>query len=167
MRQQQNTCAGFLIAVAQMKSRSMSCLRMLRSLSLSQLEMLTEALKHNPRLRRDLESKGMIPQRNVSPNEKIDFFDRICDYVARMTGALSALIIYFLGILVWLGLGDLKSLEWGNEWQLYINTAVTVQLNFTSMFLQNVRQRHLSRPYSLIHPPSRPRIRIPTLNPHR
>jgi low-affinity ferrous iron transport protein len=83
--------------------------------------------------------------------EKGNLFDRACDVVALATGSLPALTVYLLGVFVWLGLGPL--FKWGNVWQLYINTAVAVELTFTSMFLQNVRRRHskiLSRTLSSV-----------------
>jgi low-affinity ferrous iron transport protein len=72
--------------------------------------------------------------------EKINWFDKACDYVASATGSLPALITFTIGIIVWLALGAM--FQFDNLWQLYINTAVAVELTFTSMFLQNVRRRH-------------------------
>jgi low-affinity ferrous iron transport protein len=108
---------------------------MLRSLSPSQLEELKDIQKsnfeqHSP-LDRDQDRKR---------ETKLNLFDRACDAVALATGSLPALIVYLIGTFVWLGLGPL--FQWGNIWQLYINTAVAVELTFTSMFLQNVRRRH-------------------------
>jgi low-affinity ferrous iron transport protein len=72
--------------------------------------------------------------------EKVNWFDKACDYVASATGSLPALITFTIGIIVWLALGAM--FQFDNLWQLYINTAVAVELTFTSMFLQNVRRRH-------------------------
>jgi low-affinity ferrous iron transport protein len=120
---------------------------MLRSLSPSQIQEL-----------RDLQTAKMkvysltvTRDENDKKGKKVNWFDRACDAVALATGSLPALIIFLIGIFVWLGLGPLY--QWGNIWQLYINTAVAVELTFTSMFLQNVRRRHsdtLSRTLSSI-----------------
>jgi low-affinity ferrous iron transport protein len=72
--------------------------------------------------------------------EKANWFDKACDYVAAATGSLPALVTFTIGIIVWLALGAM--FQFDNLWQLYINTAVAVELTFTSMFLQNVRRRH-------------------------
>jgi low-affinity ferrous iron transport protein len=145
MRQQANATDSFLVSIAEMRSRSASCLRMLRSLSPSQLQGLrdlqTSKLKEYPLTRGGAGKK----------EKKINWFDRACDAVALATGSLPALVVYLIGTFVWLGLGPLY--QWGNIWQLYINTAVAVELTFTSMFLQNVRRRHsdtLSRTLSSI-----------------
>jgi low-affinity ferrous iron transport protein len=107
---------------------------MLRSLTPSQLQ--------------DLKDSTSLPQKELHAvtrdenrkGKKIDVFEKVCDYVALATGSLPALLIFVIGSFVWLGLGPLYA--WGNIWQLYINTAVAVELTFTSMFLQNVRRRH-------------------------
>ena len=118
---------------------------MLRSLSPSQLQELkdlqTSKLKEPPSF------SSIEAKKEKKPN----LFDRACDTVALATGSLPALVVYLIGTFVWLGLGPL--FQWGNIWQLYINTAVAVELTFMSMFLQNVRRRHsdtLSRTLSSI-----------------
>lgn len=60
--------------------------------------------------------------------------------MAIAVGSIYALIFYGAGILAWLGLGSM--LAWCDLWQLYINTAVAVELTFTTMLLQNTRQHH-------------------------
>jgi low-affinity ferrous iron transport protein len=113
---------------------------MLRSLTPSQRD---EFLQSQAALLESKEaSQHSQPQsacKKVS-SEIVTVFDRICDAVATATGSLPALIIFIVGIIVWLGTGPL--LSFNDLWQLDINTAVAVQLTFTSMFLQNVRRRH-------------------------
>jgi low-affinity ferrous iron transport protein len=79
-------------------------------------------------------------EKSTDDQEKVNWFDKVCDYVATATGSLPALITFTLGIIIWLALGAM--FQFDNLWQLYINTAVAVELTFTSMFLQNVRRRH-------------------------
>jgi len=113
---------------------------MLRSLTPSQRD---EFLQSQTALLESREaSQNSEPQ--LAPkkgsSEIVTVFDKICDAVATATGSLSALILFVVGIAVWLGTGPL--LSFNDLWQLDINTAVAVQLTFTSMFLQNVRRRH-------------------------
>lgn len=68
--------------------------------------------------------------------------DRAADVVGNFAGSLWAQAIYAPGIGVWLGVGGPRR-HWDNEWQLYINTAVALQLTIVSMFLQNTRRRHM------------------------
>ncbi|KAE9377344.1 hypothetical protein N431DRAFT_555554 [Stipitochalara longipes BDJ] len=145
MRQQANATHSFLVSIAEMRSRSASCLRMLRSLSPSQLQELKDLQGS------ELKEPSTLSHNKERKEKKVNFFDRACDIVALATGSLPALTVYLIGTFVWLGLGPL--FQWGNIWQLYINTAVAVELTFTSMFLQNVRRRHsdtLSRTLSSI-----------------
>lgn len=140
MRQQFNTCSQFLKDIGELRSRNRSIVRMLRNLTPSQREeFLIEQEKQ-----RGSRSRSQDPY-DQKKAEKTAFkiktsFDKVCDHVATAVGSLASLILYVIGIGVWLGTGPL--LSFNNEWQLYINTAVAVQLTFTSMFLQNVRRRH-------------------------
>jgi low-affinity ferrous iron transport protein len=146
MRQQANTTHSFLVSIAEIRSRSASCLRIVRSLSPSQLQELKDLQTSKFK-----KSSSLLTRDQSRKEEKANLFDRACDAVALATGSLPALTVYLVGVFVWLGLGPL--FKWGNIWQLYINTAVAMELTFTSMFLQNVRRRHsdsLSRTLSLI-----------------
>lgn len=66
-------------------------------------------------------------------------WNRTCHVAAVGIGSLYTLIIYWIGIFVWVGIGPL--FQFSNTWQLYVNTATAIVLTFTSMFLQNVEQR--------------------------
>ncbi|PMD60108.1 Low affinity iron permease [Hyaloscypha bicolor E] len=146
MRQQANATHSFLVSIAEMRSRSASCLRIVRSLSPSQLQELKDLQTSKFK-----KSSSLLTRDQNRKEGKANLFDRACDAVALATGSLPALTVYLVGVFVWLGLGPL--FKWGNIWQLYINTAVAVELTFTSMFLQNVRRRHsdtLSRTLSSI-----------------
>ena len=52
--------------------------------------------------------------------------------------------IFWICIFVWIGLGALPKLQFGDKWQLYINTAAAVEITLISMFLQNIRRRHIT-----------------------
>jgi low-affinity ferrous iron transport protein len=135
MRQQFNTCSHFLREIGELRSRNRSIVRMLRNLTPKKREELLEPLREG----REAMSQESHDERKSDSRIKTAF-DKVCDHVATAVGSLPSLIIFVIGIGVWLGTGPLLSFR--NDWQLYINTAVAVQLTFTSMFLQNVRRRH-------------------------
>ncbi len=129
MRQQAITYANYSQAVGEMRSINAGILRMLKGIGLERRARLaTLAVKGDIEV--DAEGSRSMPK---------DWFDRVCEPVATATGSLFALIVYAAGITTWLGFGH--HLGWSPVWQLYINTAVAIELTFTSMFLTNVRQR--------------------------
>ncbi|GAA5799260.1 Low-affinity iron/zinc ion transport protein fet4 [Helicostylum pulchrum] len=135
MRQQQNHCYKLLTIISQLRSRNATVAR----------------LVHDPELHNNapMVDKESIDQCSIEeaklenainlPNEF--WFDKCCNWVSMAVGSIYALIFYWAGILVWVGLGPM--MEFSDLWQLYINTAVAVELTFTSMFLQNIRRRHM------------------------
>lgn len=128
MRQQQNSTKSLLNTICGMLSRSQGNERMIRQLTPKQLA----KLKRSQRMTRtDLPS---------ALETKETVFDRVANAVSRFLGSLSALAIYWAGILVWVFWGI--PLEWSDTWQLYVNTATALELTFTTMFLQNVRRQH-------------------------
>jgi low-affinity ferrous iron transport protein len=81
-----------------------------------------------------IQNDGLLPARNL--------YDRICDPLVWTFGSLYTSILYWAGIIVWIGFGNQQ--QWGNNWQLYINTATAAEITFISIFLQNTRQRHMN-----------------------
>ncbi|RLV83675.1 Low-affinity Fe [Meyerozyma sp. JA9] len=90
-----------------------------------------------------------------------NWLDRLSDAVGECLGSIISVFIYWAGIFVWLGCGAMylssgnngpytgkysgsnpQYTKWGNNWQLYINTATAIVLLVTSVFLQNSRYRH-------------------------
>jgi low-affinity ferrous iron transport protein len=138
MRQQQINCHDLLGAIAEFQSKNLSCARMLKHLTPSQ----RQALRNSRKAR-------LLAIQEINHNEKENFFDRACNYVAIAIGSLYALLLYCAGICTWLAFGP--SLGWGSLWQLDINTAVAVELTFTSIFLQNIRRRHGLRLSQSLH----------------
>ncbi|KIH89052.1 putative iron/zinc ion transporter (putative) [Sporothrix brasiliensis 5110] len=128
MRQQQNSTRSLLDTICSMLSRSQGNERLIRKLSEKQLT----ALKRSQRaMRTDLTN---------ALDAKEGMFDRIANAVSRFLGSLSALVIYWVGIIVWIFFGI--PLMFSDTWQLYVNTATALELTFTTMFLQNVRRQH-------------------------
>lgn len=128
MRQQQNSTRSLLDSICGMLSRSQGNERLLRQLTEKQLTTLKQSRRS---MRTDLTN---------ALETKEGVFDRAANAVSRCLGSLTALFIYWAGILVWVFFGI--SLQWSNTWQLYVNTATALELTFTTMFLQNVRRQH-------------------------
>ncbi|KAL2313932.1 Low-affinity iron/zinc ion transport protein fet4 [Schizosaccharomyces pombe] len=130
MRQQQNQHIQVLTMISQLRSRLLTTSRLLGPV----LNDKTKISSVNVALMKD----------DVGDAEKLpteNWFDFICNYVSFMVGSIIFLVVYWIGIFIWIGFG--RMLGWSDEWQLYINTAVAVELTFTSVFLQNVRHRHM------------------------
>jgi low-affinity ferrous iron transport protein len=70
------------------------------------------------------------------------WLDRTADRVSDFAGSPWALGGYSAGIGAWVATGP--SQDWDDRWQLFVNTAVAVQLTFMTMFLQNTRRRHMN-----------------------
>ncbi|ORX64098.1 low-affinity Fe(II) transport protein [Basidiobolus meristosporus CBS 931.73] len=131
MRQQQNHCHRLLSVIAQLRSRNATFRRLLSGIPVCR----------NPV---DLDKATQEPKDDVGDAVKLpveNWFDRCCNWVSMAVGSIYSLIIYWMGIFAWIGTGQV--LGWSDLWQLYINTAVAVELTFTSMFLQNTRRRHM------------------------
>ncbi|CAK7221531.1 low-affinity Fe(2+) transport protein [Sporothrix eucalyptigena] len=128
MRQQQNSTRSLLDTICGMLSRSRGNERLLRQLSEKQLTTLKRSRRA---MRTDLTN---------ALESKEGIFDRAANAVSRFLGSLTALFIYWAGILVWVFFGI--PLMWSDTWQLYVNTATALELTFTTMFLQNVRRQH-------------------------
>lgn len=89
------------------------------------------------------------------------WYDKFCSFTSIILGSLCSIIIYWIGIFVWIGTGALwidagntppytgektgnnpRLGRFSNNWQLYINSATAVVLLVCSVFLQNIRARH-------------------------
>jgi low-affinity ferrous iron transport protein len=136
MRQQQNHSNRLLTIIAQLRSRNATVDRLIRRFTQTNVNELDsgELDRINKQvIQDDVGDAANLPTENL--------FDRICNWGSVSVGSLWALLIYSGGIFAWVGVGH--SLGFSDEWQLYINTGVAVELTFTSMFLQNTRRRHM------------------------
>lgn len=89
------------------------------------------------------------------------WYDNFCSFTSIILGSLYTILLYWTGIFVWIGTGALwidagnsapytgektgnnpRLARFGNNWQLYINSATAVVLMVCSVFLQNIRSRH-------------------------
>ncbi len=137
MRQQQNNVQDNLTLIAQLKSRLLTYMRLLLD------------VENYPHKSADEDVQKEIDNAVKKAKEKtgdpvklpeLNWFDRVATKVAIVVGSIYACVVFWIGIFIWLGFG--KKLGYGDVWQLYINTAVAVQITTVSMFLQNVRKRH-------------------------
>ena len=90
-----------------------------------------------------------------------NWYDSLCNYFSVMIGSLYTMIIFWLGIIIWIICGVIpkpgdneppytgettgsnpRLMKFSSTWQLYINSATAVVLLVSSMFLQNIRARH-------------------------
>lgn len=93
--------------------------------------------------------------------EDSSWYDKLASTVSRVLGSWYSIVIYWCGIIAWVGCGALtigagntppytgrtsgsnpEMAKFGNLWQMYINTATAVILYLTTVFLQNIRARH-------------------------
>ncbi|EPX75348.1 iron/zinc ion transporter [Schizosaccharomyces octosporus yFS286] len=132
MRQQQNHHDHMITIVAQLRSRLHTVRRLIGPI-LQGKSVASAPLKEQD-LHDDVGDARELPVEN--------WFDLICNYVSLVVGSVYFFFIYWIGMFIWIGFG--KLLNWSDEWQLYINTATAVELTFTSVFLQNIRHRHMN-----------------------
>ncbi|KAJ5981549.1 low affinity iron transporter-like protein [Penicillium canescens] len=137
MRQQRNNSRDLLSLVCDLRSRNAACQRILEKLHLT-----------NPNyFDFKVQSAGTEIELNIQQIDdgvhlpRHSLYDRISDPIVWAFSSLYAWVAFCIGIFVWLSFG--KEQQWGNNWQLYINSATAVELTFVSVFLQNTRQRHM------------------------
>ncbi|TVY91129.1 Low-affinity iron/zinc ion transport protein [Lachnellula willkommii] len=142
LRQQATASRAIKTTLAEVQSRNKSCERLLRQIpdcafmethSAPQKDLSVEGKSIDDETARNLSMVAATPTR----------FQRIwsksCRGMSVVLGSIYAFTIYWIGIGVWIALGP--SLMFGDEWQLYINTATAVALTFTSVFLQSLEQQ--------------------------
>ncbi|KAI7907682.1 Low-affinity iron/zinc ion transport protein fet4 [Cokeromyces recurvatus] len=135
MRQQQNHSNRLLTVIAQLRSRCITFDKLVKQTYEKHPKLTPYELK---------ELAERMPEDTLGDATKLpteNFFDVCCNWASEAVGSLTSLLIYSAGVIAWVCIGDY--LSWSDEWQLYINTAVAVELTFTSMFLQNTRRRHM------------------------
>ncbi|AJS95766.1 BMC_2a_G0026990.mRNA.1.CDS.1 [Saccharomyces cerevisiae] len=90
-----------------------------------------------------------------------NWYDRLSNVASRYMGSIAAMVIFWIGIFVWIGCGAIlkdagntppytgettgsnpRLKKFSDAWQMYINTAVAVSLLICTTFLQNIRARH-------------------------
>ncbi|BDD62729.1 low-affinity Fe(2+) transport protein [Monascus purpureus] len=135
MRQQQKSTRELTTLICHLRSRSATCRRLVEG-KLRQ-DNIESKVPNGPV---EIELEERLRDAIKLPTENI--LDVLSNWVALSFGSIFAFIVFWGGIIVWLAFGN--KLAWGNEWQLYANTATAAELTFTSMFLQNIRQRHMT-----------------------
>lgn len=125
MRQQLNGYLSNLEVSACLRSRCASHKRMLRKLNAT-----VDYKKMN-----EITVNDFVSQ---LPPEK--WFGKICTRTSFFLGHIFTVVIFWIGIIVWLGFGQYCG--WNNDWQLYINSATSAMMVLYFSFLANIRERH-------------------------
>ncbi|KAJ6114238.1 low affinity iron transporter-like protein [Penicillium sp. IBT 16267x] len=140
MRQQRNKSRDLLSLVCNLRSRNAACRRMVEWLHHTNPSYFDSQVKDEVDQTKSVELE-IQPIDNGAHLPPHTLYDRICDPIVCAFSSLYAWIIFWAGIFVWLGFGNEQG--WGNNWQLYINSATAVELTFVSVFLQNTQERHM------------------------
>ncbi|KAK9365104.1 hypothetical protein V1509DRAFT_634190 [Lipomyces kononenkoae] len=154
MRQQISYHESFLRVVTRLRSRGITVQRLVTNLMVD--EKLTKGVR----------AKSITDSDSPSAGSAVDlalenWMDRLSNNVSKFLGSLGFIIIFWIGIVVWIACGVIwmpsgnsppftgdrtgdnpMYSQFGNQWQMYINTAVAVELFVSSVFLQNIRRRH-------------------------
>ncbi|KAI5282466.1 low-affinity Fe(2+) transport protein, partial [Ascosphaera aggregata] len=128
VRQQLNAYMDEMTAAAQVQSRLLSHERMLVAL----------AQRHN-------DGQNVADELHIdfaamnTPMPKETRFGRFIERVAFIFGHLYTIIIFWIGVIVWLALGNREG--WSDHWQLCMNTASACLMVLTFGFLANMREQ--------------------------
>ncbi|CAL5222302.1 g4644 [Coccomyxa viridis] len=87
-----------------------------------------------------VEADGDDPQIGYKALPQKSWYDATADLISTAAGSPWMQLIYAGGIAAWLAMGP--PLQFDNDWQLDINTAVAVELMLMTTFLQNTKRRH-------------------------
>ena len=147
MRQQLDDNEKFLILSGKLQSRLRTHRRLIKKLQDQNPDfILTDELKERIIDLDNCESDLLLHIEN-----KRTWFDKLSEVCSKLLGNLYCVILYWIGIFVWIGCGAIPNnngtksqplmQKFSNNWQMYINTAVAIELLFTSVFLEHVRAR--------------------------
>jgi low-affinity ferrous iron transport protein len=142
LRQSANARRAMMTTLAEIQSRNKSCERLIRQIPDCQfMETHKEASKQLLINGRSVEEEVEESLFMVSgrPSRFQYVWTKSCHVVSVSLGSIWAVIFYWIGVGVWVGIGP--PFQFSNLWQLYINTAVAIALTFTSVFLQNIEQQ--------------------------
>ncbi len=168
MRQQLNSYDRTMDALGVLKSRGVNCKRMLRELVREERERRGDEGETQYEARKNSETsqpKKEAPDAKIESDEDsaktvtqpMDTFDedfigfvtelpqetlfgRICTTVSNITGHIVTVVIFWVGIVVWVAFGARDS--WSPTWLLYINSATSALMVFVLAFLANIHERH-------------------------
>ena len=131
MRQQLNEYDRDMRASAMLRSRTISHKRMVREIvGSSRFRTLTRAQLE--RVHGNNESEAELPAEGWA--------GRISTFLSAVLGHIVTCGLYWVGILVWIGFGQLCG--WSDEWQLYINSSTSALMLLVFAFLANIQERH-------------------------
>lgn len=130
MRQQLNDYDRDIRAAAMLRSRIHSQKRMLREIVASnRYRLLTE---------NELNQLSQTMGDAKLPTE--NWLGRVSTFLSAVLGHIVTVGLFWICIFVWIGFGN--SLEWSDQWQLYINSATSALMLLIFAFLANIQERH-------------------------
>ncbi|KAK9235964.1 hypothetical protein V1525DRAFT_408342 [Lipomyces kononenkoae] len=154
MRQQINYHESFLHVVTRLRSRNITVQRLLANIMAD--EKLTKGIPAKSITSSDSKSTGSAVDLALET-----WMDKLSNKVAKVLGSFVFIILFWFGIAAWIACGVIwlpsgneppfsgersgqnpMYSQFGSLWQMYINTAVAVELLVSSVFLQNIRRRH-------------------------
>ncbi|KAI5300517.1 low-affinity Fe(2+) transport protein, partial [Ascosphaera atra] len=131
IRQLLNLYSEEMVAMAQVQSRLVSHERMLTVLQ----QWREEGHEFSDQLQIDVTTmKTPLPQENK--------FSQFIERAAHFIGHLVCIIGFWVGVVIWLGVGTLD--DFSDHWQLCMNTATSGLMVFAFGFLANMRERRAS-----------------------
>ncbi|BGP27345.1 hypothetical protein JCM10295v2_006313 [Rhodotorula toruloides] len=131
VRQQLAAHDSVLVVTAVLRSRGQSIEAMLRQLATK------DVVEGSPR------SAGPPREEPVTIDVSLPedtWVGRCAKRLSDIAGHLVTLVLFCVGIAVWLAFGPSQS--WSNEWQLYMNSSSSALMLFVFAFLCCVRERH-------------------------
>lgn len=161
MRQQLDDTHKFLKVYGRLKSRAAVLNKLMAEVKVSYD-------KHTPlcNCKLELDENGEALRQNIANLEevqivKLTWFERLSNLMTLILGSLPSIVVYWAGVFIWIGCGALYTPtgnqppftgkytgsnpaygKFTNQWQMYINTAVALELLITSVFLENLRLRN-------------------------
>jgi low-affinity ferrous iron transport protein len=132
MRQQLNAYDREIRISAIMQSRSVSVRRILR-------EFTTDRgfTKKSLSPRREVDDPTAVTSAHIQRSTRIS---RIIDLICDILGHVITLVLFWIGIFIWLGFGPYCS--WSVRWQLYMNSATSALMVLVFALLASIREQH-------------------------
>ncbi|ODV61840.1 Low affinity iron permease, partial [Ascoidea rubescens DSM 1968] len=137
MRQQQNQSRDLLQLISELRSRGKTYHEVFTKVYNGKLHKMTaEEIAA-------VEKKVYSEVGDAQVLQSYNWYDQVSNVASKIFGSIYCVTVFWICIFVWVGLGALPHLRFGDKWQLYINTATAVEITLISMFIQNIRKRHI------------------------
>lgn len=151
MRQQLDDSQKFLAVYGELRSR----LGVLKKLVCQLKEERDKGIKN------ETATEEISQQVDEEKAPSLSWFEHLSNFMTKVLGTVPSIVVFWIGIFIWIGCGALYSPtgnsppftgkytgsnpkygKFTNQWQMYINTAIALELLITSVFLENLRLRN-------------------------